>query len=213
MFDLPTSIPNLNPQQVQLIESQLNMKLDWDAPIGISLHPSITSLTKDKEGVSHFTPTDLLDYIYAVLHTPQYRSKYKEFLKIDFPRIPFDVNQDTFWQLVEIGGQIRRLHLMESLDSKSSVVAYPIGGENLVTKIDYKNNQVWINETQYFDNVDNVAWQFCIGGYQPAQKWLKDRKGNSLNYEDIAHYQKLIGSLNQTDVLMNQLQSINWMRD
>jgi predicted helicase len=189
---------NLNVETIKLIESKLELSLDWNIGINESYAGS---------GESQFSPTDLLDYIYAVLHSPSYREKYKEFLKIDFPRIPFDVSQDRFWELVEIGGQLRRLHLMEGLDGLeiSSQLGYHGGGDNTVEKPVFKDNRVYINDTQYFDNVTDIAWNFYIGGYQPAQKWLKDRKGRELTFDDIMHYQKIIYILNQTNSLMNSI--------
>jgi Type ISP C-terminal specificity domain len=232
MFNTPTAIPNLNPEQIKFIESSLGMKLDWEA--------DITKSYLDIQGYI-FSPTDLLDYIYAVLHTPQYRDKYKEFLKIDFPRVPFDVTPEKFWKLVKIGGQLRKLHLLEDETLDNSKIGYPIAGDNVVEKVSFEFNnsplegwqsqtdgvepnlitkstlslpikkenitgKVFINSSQYFDGVSVIAWEFYIGGYQPAQKWLKDRKDNVLTFEDIAHYQKLVASLDQTSILMQELE-------
>lgn len=154
-----------------------------------------------------FAPIDLLDYIYAVLHSPAYREKYKEFLKIDFPRVPYP-NIKTFWQLVEIGKQIREIHLLESPIVEDYITKYPIDGSNIVEKVSYKDGNVFINSEQYFEGVPEVAWNFYIGGYQPAQKWLKDRKDRELNFDDIMHYQKIIVALTETDKLMNEIDNI-----
>jgi predicted helicase len=166
----------------------------------------------EKEGNSamkNFAPIDLLDYIYAVLHSPTYREKYKEFLKIDFPRVPFPKDQKTFFKLVKLGSQLREIHLLESPIVDKYITQYPEDGNNIVTKPIYKNGNVYINETQYFANVPIVAWEFYIGGYQPAQKWLKDRKDRELSYEDILHYQKIIVALSETDRLMKEIDTIN----
>jgi len=77
-----------------------------------------------------------------------------------------------------------------------------------VGKIKYEDNKAWINDRQYFDNVPQIAWEFFIGGYQPAQKWLKDRKDRELSFEDILHYQKLIVALFETDRLMKAIDEI-----
>ena len=61
---------------------------------------------------------------------------------------------------------------------------------------------VWINATQYFDNAPEVSWGFYIGGYQPAQKWLKDRKARALNLDDVKHYQRILKILSETDRIM-----------
>ncbi|MEZ4725238.1 MAG: type ISP restriction/modification enzyme [Candidatus Kapaibacterium sp.] len=165
----------------------------------------------------YFTPIDLLDYIYAVLHSPTYREKYKEFLKIDFPRVPYPKDKKKFWQLVDLGSQIRQLHLLETADKY--ITSYPNDGTNIVERKMTKNSigyeqtgdgvgRVWINDEQYFDGVPEVAWEFYIGGYQPAQKWLKDRVGRELNFEDINHYQKIIVALTETDRLMKEVDKV-----
>ena len=165
--------------------------------------------TNEKETAEKtFAPIDILDYIYAVLHSPTYREKYKEFLKIDFPRVPYPKDKETFWQLVKLGGEIRQIHLLESPKVNEFISTYPVDGDNTVIKPIYKDFKVYINKTQYFDNVPEVAWNFYIGGYQPAQKWLKDRKGRQLSFEDILHYQKIIVALSETDRLMNEIDDV-----
>lgn len=168
-----------------------------------------------------FAPIDILDYIYAVLNSPAYREKYKEFLKIDFPRVPYPKDTNTFWQLVELGGEIRQIHLLESPKVNQFITSYPNDGDNVVTRKmitaspgweatnEEKNfGRVWINNLQYFDGVPLIAWEFYIGGYQPAQKWLKDRHGRTLNFEDILHYQKIILALTETHRLMQELDKV-----
>ncbi|MFA5815097.1 MAG: type ISP restriction/modification enzyme [Bacteroidales bacterium] len=162
-----------------------------------------------REVAGEFAPIDILDYIYAVLHSPTYREKYKEFLKIDFPRVPYPKDVDTFWRLVKLGGELRQLHLLESPVVEKRITTYPQAGSNLVDKLRFENGKVWINAVQYFDNVPQVAWDFYIGGYQPAQKWLKDRKGRELSFEDILHYQKIIVALAETDRLMKEVDKID----
>ncbi|MEZ4525652.1 MAG: type ISP restriction/modification enzyme [Desulfobacterales bacterium] len=169
-----------------------------------------------------FAPIDILDYIYAVLHSPAFREKYKEFLKIDFPRVPYPKNAKIFWQLVKIGTELRTVHLLENPITEQFITSYPKDGDSTVTrsisKKDFeltdkkkKTGRVWINDHQYFDRVPQTAWEFYIGGYQPAQKWLKDRKGRSLNFDDILHYQKIIAALNRTDSLMKQIDKIDFI--
>lgn len=241
-------IPNLKTEIVKQIAFNLGL-----------------TFTNEKETVKNtFAPIDILDYIYAVLHSPSYREKYKEFLKIDFPRVPYPKDVKTFWQLIELGGEIRQIHLLESSTVGKYITQYPIDGDNVVSKINFvtsnnlKNNKtkgdnkleasnnitpnqsdnisfpqphlssnedqqlheqetkyqtiikgkVYINDTQYFDNVPEVAWNFYIGGYQPAQKWLKDRKDRKLEFEDILHYQKIIVALSETDRLMKEIDKI-----
>jgi type I restriction-modification system DNA methylase subunit len=165
--------------------------------------------TNEKETeLGTFAPIDLLDYIYAVLHSPTYRETYKEFLKIDFPRVPFPKDAPTFWALVALGSELRQIHLLESPKLEKYLTQYPADGDNVVGKIKYENGNVYINEAQYFANVPPTAWEFYIGGYQPAQKWLKDRKGRELGFEDILHYQKIIVALVETDRIMKEIDKI-----
>jgi len=162
-----------------------------------------------------FAPIDVLDYIYAVLHSPTYRERYKEFLKIDFPRVPYPEDVKTFWKLVKLGGKLRQLHLMEGVEPHSNMANFPVAGSNEVEKLHYApapkgkgGGRVDINDTQYFDRVPSEAWEFYIGGYQPAQKWLKDRKGRQLTYDDIRHYQQIIGVLNETGQVMLEIDEV-----
>ncbi len=181
--------PNLNAEIIKQITDGLGL-----------------SFTNEKEkNTSSFAPIDVLDYIYAVLHSPSYREKYKEFLKIDFPRVPYPKDVSTFWQLVKLGGEIRQIHLLESEVVEEYITQYPESGNDVVGKIKYADERVYINETQYFGNVPQTAWNFYIGGYQPAQKWLKDRKDRALSFEDILHYQKIIVALTETARLMAEI--------
>jgi len=167
------------------------------------------TFTKEKDSTKDtFAPIDLLDYIYAVLHSPAYREKYKEFLKIDFPRVPYPKDAKSFWKLVEKGKAIRELHLLESPLLEQRITQYPIAGTNQVGKVRYEDGKVYINESQYFSNVPQIAWDFYIGGYQPAQKWLKDRKDRTLNFEDINHYQHIIIALTETARLMKEIDDL-----
>ncbi len=184
--------PNLNMEIVNKIAEALGLEF-----------------TNEKENTENtFAPIDILDYIYAVLHSPSYREKYKEFLKIDFPRVPYPSNKENFWQLVKLGGEIRQIHLLESPIVENYITQYPEDGTNEVEKIKYLDGNVYINETQHFANVPEIAWNFYIGGYQPAQKWLKDRKGRKLDFDDILHYQKIIVALTETDRLMKEIDEI-----
>jgi very-short-patch-repair endonuclease len=392
-------VPNLNQEIVNQLAKTLGLTFtpekETESNVCFANSSEVTNNFK-----TTFAPIDILDYIYAVLHSPTYREKYKEFLKIDFPRVPYPTNTNTFWQLVNLGGELRQLHLLESPTVENYSTQYPISGNNIVDKpryvkctlqnspplegcpqdgvalsttkqgvylkknyiqftpilelpynpnlkqrakelrqaknlsevlfwqqvhkgkfynIDFdrqriignyivdfyvkklglvveidgtshigkedydaeresyleslglkivrfsvnailKNmNQVmealenyivlnyaidedaylpprlsgtppekgnlpprplgtpplegnygnvYINDTQYFANVPQVAWEFYIGGYQPAQKWLKDRKDRILETEDIFHYQKIIVALTETDRLMKEIDNI-----
>jgi predicted helicase len=214
--------PNLNQEIVDKIADGLGARFVAEKPTPSFGHPSYGGefATQNQQSITggEFAPIDILDYIYAVLHSPTYREKYKEFLKIDFPRVPYPKDVTTFWELVKLGGEIRQIHLLESEVVENYITQYPNDGNNVVGKIHYENNKVYINYDkssplgieglQYFDNVPEVAWNFYIGGYQPAQKWLKDRKDRILDFEDILHYQKIIVALSETDRLMKEIDKV-----
>ena len=158
--------------------------------------------------VGKVTPEKVFDYIYATLYSPIYREKYKEFLKIDFPRVPYPKDTESFKKLVTLGTELRSLHFLESTKVDKFITIYPIAGSDKVEKLVYKNGKVIINADQYFGNVPESAWNFYIGGYQPAQKWLKDRKERTLTNEDIEHYQKIIVALTETERIMGEISKI-----
>ncbi len=184
--------PNLNTEIVNQIADKLELTFTYEKEI-----------TKES-----FAPMDLLDYIYSVLHSPVYRVKYKEFLKIDFPIVPYPENKEVFWQLVKLGEALRTIHLLENPVVEEYITSYSIDGTNMVEKPQYIESKVYINKEQYFDKVPEVAWSFYIGGYQPARKWLKDRKGRELSVDDILHYQKIIVALTETDKIMKKIDEV-----
>jgi hypothetical protein len=155
----------------------------------------------------HSTPDELavFDYIYGVLHCPVYRSTYAEFLKIDFPRIPWPKTPAEFWDVSTKGHTLRQLHLMDPATIGPTPYPFMGEGDNVVNKPEFKDGKVWINETQYFDAAAEVSWGFYIGGYQPAQKWLKDRKARALSYDDVKHYQRILKILSETDRIMKTI--------
>ena len=182
--------PNLNEDLVKEIAEKIGLRF-------------VPELNNDKKC---FSPYDLLDYIYAVLHSPAYREKYVEFLRSDFPRVPYPKDAKTFRALANLGSKIRKLHLMEEVPK--SKVGYPEAGKHKVEKINFDakdGGKVFINSKQHFTKVPKKAWEFYIGGYQPAQKWLKDRKGRCLTADEIEHYQKIITVLIETDRLMQEI--------
>ncbi|MDM8560255.1 type ISP restriction/modification enzyme, partial [Candidatus Parabeggiatoa sp. HSG14] len=184
----PKRKPNFAPNFIKDIETRLNLKFIDDGT---------GNLTKT------IGPEDVFHYMYAVFHSPTYRQRYAEFLKIDFPRLPLTSDKKLFKQLAKLGKQLVTIHLMEAdIETESG---YPIEGNNLVDKITYKSEKVYINKTQYFDNVKENVWQFHIGGYQVCQKWLKDRKGRELSYEDCEHYFYILAALEQTINLMEKI--------
>jgi hypothetical protein len=203
--------------------------------------------------VTTFGPEDIFCYIYAILHSPTYRERYAEFLKIDFPRIPLTSDREMFKALAEKSGELVALHLMESPALNHLITGFPVAGSNEVRKIRYVervaekekpprketppplkvispmlplvcDNEVWvkiepkpkprptsrvyINETQYFEGVEPDVWKFQIGGYQVLNKWLKDRKGRKLTFNDMFHYQKIVVALKETMRLMGEIDDL-----
>lgn len=173
-------VPNLDPEQLRELTA---------------------NLTKPPE------PEDVLDYCYGVLHSPAYRDKYKEFLKTNFPRIPIAEHDAEWKHYVTHGHRLRELHLMNSAESQKLITKYPVAGTDEVETPRYEGGKVVINATQHFDGVPEVAWDFYIGGYQPARKWLKDRKGRKLTSDDIVHYQRIVAVLTLTDEIMRLVDS------
>ena len=148
----------------------------------------------------------IFDYIYGVLHCPTYRETYKEFLKIDFPRVPYPASPVVFWDVLAKGTLLRKLHLMEDAAIGPAPYKFTGAGDSVVGKVRFEGGRVAINAAQGFDGVPEIAWNFYIGGYQPAQKWLKDRKGRALSFDDIKHYQKIIKILSETDRIMKTIE-------
>jgi predicted helicase len=175
---------------------------------------------------------DLFQYVYVILHSPVYRKRFEDFLVINFPRIPYPKNADVFWQLVEKGKELSQVHLLESgifnhltsvlkntdgtiAEVSNEIIQYRAHGPTITIKeaekLESWNDQIWINKTQYFDGVSELAWNFYIGGYQPAQKWIKDRKGRSLSADEVIHYKKIILALEETYRIMKEIDQINFL--
>ncbi len=215
LFDKSQRIPNLNPKIITEIAKKLDLTFVPEKEAEGNVCMANSSELRD-DFKTTFAPIDLLDYIYAVLHSPNYRETYKEFLKIDFPRVPYPTDTDVFWKLVALGGELRQWHLLEHPRIEDYITSYPKDGDNLITRKMTKRSigfeatsdthgRVWVNDEQYFDGVPLVAWEFYIGGYQPAQKWLKDRVGRVLDFEDILHYQQMIVALTETSRVMEEV--------
>jgi predicted helicase len=153
--------------------------------------------------IKTFAPEDIFNYAYAIFHSPTYCSRYAEFLKVDFPHLPLTSNLNLFRLLVNLGSELVGLHLLDK--GIESDVTFSERGSNEVKSIRYEDEKVWINETQYFGNVPETVWNFHIGGYQVLQKWLKDRKGRPLSFDDLEHYAKVVSALSQTIELMSAI--------
>jgi predicted helicase len=187
--------PNLTPEFIKAVSEKLGLEFVSDGRGDL-----------DKT----FGPEDVFNYAYAVFHSPTYRTRYAEFLKIDFPRLPLTSDKKLLKALAAKGAELVALHLMESPVLNNLITGYPVAGSNTVEKVIYDENtqQVYINKTQYFEGVPLEVWNFQIGGYQVAQKWLKDRKGRTLTYDELTHYQKVIVALNETCRLMAKIDQV-----
>ena len=202
---------NVNFPLYQFENLDQTRRVNFDSQI----HKAIEDAAEDS---AHGRPDEvaIFDYIYGVLHCRAYRETYREFLKIDFPRIPYPPSPQVFRDVSAKGTQLRRLHLME--DQAIGETPYPFTGEgdSIVRKVAFKplggteetgiHGAVYINDTQCFETVPKLSWEFYIGGYQPAQKWLKDRKGRELSFEDIRHYRKIVKILSETGRIMKTIQ-------
>ena len=185
-------MPNLNREFVRAVASAVHLEFD---PIG----------SGDLE--SAFGPEDVFHYLYAVLHSPEYRRRYADFLKSDFARVPLTGDRTLFVELVRLGARLVGLHVMEA-EGMDGHVDWHGTGDNRVERVRYAPpsgdlpGRVWINRRQYCNGVAPEVWAFAIGGYRPAEKWLKDRKGRTLTNGDVAHYRKIVAALAETIPLM-----------
>lgn len=187
--------PNLNLKFIEAISEKLGLEFVEDGKGDLK---------------ATFGPEDIFHYAYAVFHSPTYRSRYAEFLKIDFPRLPLTPDKQLFQALVGKGAELVALHLMESPNLNNLITQYPIPGSNLVENIRYSESdqRVYINKFQYFEGVPSEVWNFQIGGYQVCAKWLKDRKGRTLTYDDLTHYQRIVVAIKETIRLMAEIDQL-----
>jgi hypothetical protein len=272
--------PNLNPKFIADLEKRLGLKFVPEMP-DVGADQGV----RPREGASRqggtplqFGPEDVFNYIYAIFHSPTYRSRYAEFLKSDFPRVPLTSDVNLFRALCEKGAELVALHLLESPTLENPITGYPVKGSNVVEKgfpkyvapgepepgtgKPLKVGRVYINAVtpvydrradrgvrelapavesggepphskaalaerrysktgdednpsrlvgiaattgQYFEGVPPEVWNFHIGGYQVCEKWLKDRRGRTLSFDDLTHYQKIIMALKETIRLMAEI--------
>lgn len=191
-------VPNLTPEATDALADALDMSFEGErGDLGTT-----------------FGANDWLDYVYACFHSPQYRARYAQQLRIDFPRIPITSNRELFGELCRLGSRLATLHLMEADDLKPGA-KYDGIGDNRVEKVRYQEpgqgadqGRVWINGTQHFDGVPPEVWDFHVGGYQVCAKWLKDRKGRLLTYDDLTHYQYVVAALAETIAIMREIDEV-----
>ena len=192
--------------------AQIRAAAGLDGPL---VSPDGSDAFRRATGAARPDEVKVFDYIYGVLHSPAYRQTYAEFLKIDFPRVPFPRDPETFNRISGQGEALRRLHLMEDAAIGPALYRFDGEGDGAVAAgyprfepdadAGGRVGRVFINPDQYFAGVSETAWNFHIGGYQPAQKWLKDRRGRVLGFDDIRHYQKIIRILEETGRIMGEI--------
>ena len=192
--------PDITNQQGSLfIEKTPNLSSDFIAAI------------REKLGYVP-TPEAIFYYIYAIFHSPTYRQRYAEFLKIDFPRVPLTSNDQLFKDLGAKGEELVALHLMKSKKLNKLITKMSGNGDNTVTEVTYKSTEqrVYINKDRYFEGIAPEVWEFKIGGYQVLDKWLKDRKKakRTLSFDDVLHYQKVVVALKETMQLMEEIDKL-----
>jgi len=196
-------VPNLDPAFVAEMAEKL----------GLAFDPHLAG--RAHEITTTFGPEDILAYIYAIFHSPAYRERYAEFLRIDFPRVPLTSDPNLFRRLVALGRALLALHLMEAPGLDAALTNFPAPGDNTVgarggwpkytPPEGETGGRVHINREQYFEGVAPEVWVFEIGGYQVLHKWLKDRRGRALSYDDIRHYQRVVVALSETRRLMAEI--------
>lgn len=191
----PKKSANLNPGILEKLSAALGLRFEDDGPGDLE---------------ETFGPEDVFHYIYAVLHCPGYRTRYADFLKMDFPRVPLPANRALFADLARLGRELCELHLLESPLLARNPVSFPVAGDNQVGKAfpKYKDERVYLNATQYFGPVAEEVWTFSVGGYQPAEKWLKDRRERVLTHTDLQHYKHLLAAQRETLRVMEEIDAV-----
>ena len=151
---------------------------------------------------------DIFNYVYAMLYSRAYRQKYKDYLKIDFPRIPFVKDLTLFIQLSKLGCELINLHSLKNMPNNISFKFLGNGSDNTIKNIKWKDNKIWINQEKFYDGITKNIWNFEIGGYPVISKWLKSRKNRCLSYSEIQDLLNIINVINETNKIMDNIESI-----
>ena len=195
-FDMKTDVPNINKTLANKIAEQLNAKY-------------IEQCEKNTDDTNFISPEDLMNYVYAILFSRKYRQKYSKLLMIDFPKIPYPRDYDYFKQVVQLGAQLIAIHtVMQKTNKYKLLCKDDCENTDMIDKYKYENNKIWVNDSQYFLNVSEYTWNYYIGGYQPLQKWLKDRKGQKINQIEISHYGSMISSIDKTIEITQKIDEV-----
>lgn len=183
-----------------------NLDIKLIEKLTATLKAKFTPLGNEKPNAKTFSALDVTGYVYAILYSPTYRERYSQFLMVDFPRIPFTSDGSLFRRLAQFGRHLLELHLGDYEPPAKST--FPAKGSDVVEDIGYappegdSKGRVQINAKQYFGDVQPETWNFQIGGYQVCHKWLKDRKGLKLSFDEIAHYQRILDTIRLTISIM-----------
>lgn len=205
LYDVPTKTSIFSKNKTIILSCRPNLSSEFLEELSEKLKMGFVS-EEMGDLKKTYGPEEVFHYLYAILHSPTYRTRYSGFLKIDFPRIPLTSRPELFASLCVLGQELVSIHLLEK-DLPISTT-FPVPGENIVESIRYDpegKGRVWINGAQYFEKISQEIWDFHIGGYQVCQKWLKDRKGRPLEYQDLIHYQKIVAALSETISLQEKI--------
>jgi len=154
------------------------------------------------------TTEEIFYYIYGVLYSNIFCTKYAEFLKTDFPRVPFTKDYKLFTKMRGYGERLVDLHLLKSKEIDPPTAKFKGKAENKVEKVSYQEKKVVINKDQYFEGITEEVWKYQIGGYQVCNKWLKDRKGRILSLDDIRHYCKVVTAIKHTIEIQKEIDKL-----
>ena len=206
-----------NPEEIGFsAERSLNFKPAFLIALSEALELPQTQPFNLPEGVS---PEEIIAYIYAILYSPTYRERYYEFLKYDYPRIPLPQDIEQFRTLTALGQQLIDLHLLKNAsrpqvaptERRERVVHRFEGeGDGIVSRLRYEDERVWINATQCFTNVPAEVWEYEIGSYQVCEKWLKDRRGEALRYDEVRQYRSILVAVAETLRVMDEIDEVLW---
>ena len=196
-----------NPEELGIsTERSLNFKPAFLTALSEALGLPQTAPFNLPDSVS---PEEILAYIYAVLYSPTYRQRYYEFLKYDFPRIPLPQSIKHFRTLATLGQRLMDWHLLKDVQIPNRH-RFEGEGDGVIAKIRYEDNKIWINPTQHFTDVPESVWEYEIGAYQVCEKWLKDRRGETLRHEDVRQYRAILVAIAETLSVMSEIDSVLW---
>ena len=179
-----------------------------------NLNPKLISALTEAHGGAP-SPEEIFHYIYAILYAPSYREKYAEFLRTDFPRIPFTKDRALFTNLAASGSRLADLHLLTSPELDPPTCRFEGRGDSVVTRTeaqgfryDADEQRMYVNKTQYFGPIALEIHEYQIGGYQVCDKWLKDRKGRRLDLDDIRTYCRMVTAIGLTLAIQQELDTV-----